>query len=83
MLGREVFCHLYCSSYSWINAKDIGPGTYGEETMMYADDVAVIANSITDIQEAANRLWLEMKANGMKVNTRKGKTKLVVVSKIS
>ena len=35
--------------------RDIRPGTYGEETIMYADDVAVIADSITDIQEIANR----------------------------
>ena len=62
--------------------RDIGPGMYGEETIMYADDVAVIADSITDIQEVANRLWFGMKANGMKVNTTKGKTELVVVSRI-
>ena len=62
--------------------RDIGPGTYREETIMYADDVAVIAYSITDIQEIANRWWFGMKANGMKVNTTKGKTKLVVVSGI-
>ena len=35
--------------------KDIGPGMYGEETLMYADDVAVIADAITDIQKVANR----------------------------
>ena len=53
--------------------KDIGPGMYGEETAMYSDDVAVIANSITDTQEVANRWWFGMKANGMKVNTTKRK----------
>ena len=62
--------------------RDIGPGTYGEETIMYADDVTVIADSITDIQEVAIRWWFGMKANGMKVNTTKGKAELVVVSRI-
>ena len=35
--------------------RDIGPGMYGEETITCTDDVAVIADFITDIQEVANR----------------------------
>ena len=62
--------------------RDIGPGMYGEETIMYADNVAAIADSITDIQEVANRWWCGMKANGMKVNIAKGRTELVVVGRI-
>ena len=50
---------------------DIAPGTYGEETVMYASDVAVIEDPITDIQEVANRWWFRMKANGMKVKTKR------------
>ena len=52
------------------------------ETIMYADDVAVIVDSITDIQEIANRWWFGMNANGMKVNITKGKAELVIVPRI-
>ena len=44
---------------------------FGEETVIYADDVAIIADSTNDVQEVANRWWFGMKANGMKVNTKR------------
>ena len=43
--------------------KDIGVGTQNEETLMYADDVAVVANSADDIQNIANRWWRGMEQN--------------------
>ena len=50
-------------------------GQNGEETLMYADDVVVVANSLTNIQEVASRWWRGMSQNGMKINTRKGKNR--------
>ena len=50
-----------------------------EEIILYADDVAVFVDSITDIQKVANRWWFGINANGMTVNTTKGKTDFVVV----
>ena len=61
--------------------RDIRAGAVGEETVMYADDVAVIADSAADVQDVASRWWLGMKANGMRVNTKKGKTELVVIAR--
>ena len=58
--------------------RDIRAGAVGEETVMYADDVAVIADSVADV---ASRWWLRMKANGMRINTRKGKTELVAIAR--
>ena len=40
--------------------RDIGVGTQNEETLMYADDVAVVRNSADDIQNIANRWWRGM-----------------------
>ena len=52
--------------------RDIRHGMYREETIMYADDVAVIADSITDIQEVAQMVvWNESKWNEGKHNKRK------------
>lgn len=61
--------------------RDVNIGACGEETLAYADDVVVVANSITDIQNVATRWWQGMIQNGMKINTRKGKTELVVISR--
>ena len=61
--------------------RDININTNDEETLMYADDVAAVANSITDIQEVATRWWNGMAQNGMTINTQRGKTELVVISR--
>ena len=61
--------------------RDIGVGHFGEETLIYADDVVVLADSVEDLQDIASR-WLDgMSRNGMKINTRKGKTEVVVISR--
>ena len=61
--------------------RDIRTGINNEETVMYADDVVVFADMVDDIRNVANRWSLGMKANGMKVNTKKGKTEFLLVSK--
>ena len=61
--------------------RDIRTGINNEETVMYADDVVVFADTVDDIRNVANRWSLGMKANGMKVNTKKGKTEFLVVSR--
>jgi len=61
--------------------RDVTIGQNGEETVMYADDVGVVAHSLTNIQEVASRLWRGMSQNGMKINTRKGKTEIVHISR--
>ena len=43
--------------------------------------MAVITSSATDTQEVANRWYYGMKANGMKINTKKGKSECVVISR--
>ena len=42
----------------------------GEETMVYADVVAVVADSIEEPRQAVNRWNLAMNHNGKKINTR-------------
>ena len=59
--------------------RDIRTGINNEESVMYADDVVVFADSVDDIRNVANRWWLGMKSNGMKVNTKNGKTEFLVV----
>ena len=61
--------------------RDIRTGITNEETLMYADDVVVFADSVDDIRNVTNRWWLGMKSNGMNVNTKKGKTEFLVVSR--
>lgn len=60
---------------------DVRAAANGDETLLYADDVVVMANSRTDIQDAATRLWHGMNEYGMKINTQKGKTEIVVISR--
>ena len=47
-------------------ARDAGYGHVGRETLMYADDVAVITESVDDLQEVANRWYQAADGNGMK-----------------
>ena len=39
---------------------DVTIAQNGEETVMYADDVVVVANSLTNSQEVASRWWRAM-----------------------
>ena len=43
----------------------------------------LIVDSVADVQDVASRWWLGMKSNGMRINTRKGKTELVVIARTS
>ena len=61
--------------------RDVRIGENGEETLLYADDVVVMANSRTDVQDVAKRWWHAMNENGMKINTQKGKTEVLVISR--
>ena len=63
--------------------RDVKIGENGEETLLYADDVVVMANSKTNIQDVANGWWHAMNENGMKINTQKGKTEVLVISRNS
>ena len=54
-------------------ARDLGVAESSVETLMYADDGAVIAKSIEEIQSVANSWYEGTKQNGMKINTRIGK----------
>ena len=61
--------------------RDIQARASGEEKVMYADDLALIADSAADVQQVANIWYFGMKSKGMKVNTRKSKTEFVVISR--
>ena len=50
--------------------RDIGAGADGEEVVMYADDVAVIADSAVAIQDVANRWWEGMIRAGKYLSTK-------------
>ena len=63
--------------------RNIGVGRYYEETLAYADDVALVADSITDLQGILNQWHHEMSQKGMKINISKGKTEFVPISRIS
>ena len=58
-------------------------GAIWEETLLYADDVVVVANSRVGIQDVAKRWRKTMNANGMKINTQKGKKEVLVISRSS
>ena len=45
---------------------------------MYANDVA---ESVTDLQEVANRLYQAADGNRMKINTRVGKAEVMMISR--
>ena len=49
--------------------RDVRMRAIGEETLLYADDVVVVANSTADIQDVAKRWCKKMNENGMKINT--------------
>ena len=48
----------------------------GEETLAYADDVAVVTRGAEQLQEVVNRWNQGMKDNGMKINTSREKQNL-------
>ena len=61
--------------------RNIGVGDLGEETMVYADDVAIVANNMEQPQRVANRWHEEMSQNELKINTGSGKTEFMVVAR--
>ena len=48
---------------------------------MHADDVAGIADTVDDSQVVANKWQHGMRQNGMKINTRNGKSELMIISR--
>lgn len=60
---------------------DVRAEEYGGETNVHADNVVMNASSIDDIQDIANRQYFGMSEGRRKINIRKGKTELVVISK--
>ena len=63
--------------------RDVRIGETGEEALLYADDVVVMVNSRTDMQDVAKRRRHAMNENGMKIDTQKGKTEVLVISRNS
>ena len=60
--------------------RDTEPQEY-QEILAYADDVAVIVDTIGELQETANRWNLSTEENGMRINTTKGKTEFMHISR--
>lgn len=52
-----------------------------QEVFAYADDMAVIVDTIGELQDAANKWLFSTKRNGMKINTARGKTEFMPVSR--
>ena len=50
--------------------RNIGVGDLGEEAMVYADDVAIVANDMGQLQRVANKWHEEMSQNEMKNKLR-------------
>ena len=61
--------------------RDAEFGQVGEQTLVYADDVTVIKESVGDLQDVANRWYQAAEGNRMKINTRVGKTEVVMISR--
>ena len=61
--------------------RDVGVGGHGEETLAYADDVAVVTDSVIALQEIVNKWHSGMTRNGMKINTACGKTEFIAVGR--
>ena len=61
--------------------RNIGVGDLGEETMVYADDVAIVVNNMEKLQRVANRWHEEVSPNEMKRNTGSGITEFMVVAR--
>ena len=63
--------------------RDVRIGAIGEETLLYANAVVVVANPRADIQDVAKRWRKTMNENGMKIITQKGKTTVLAISRSS
>ena len=61
--------------------REVGVGELGEETLVYADDVAVVTDTVDRLQELVNIWNRGMSLKGMKINTGKGKTEFIAVSR--
>jgi len=56
-------------------------GANGEETLLYADDVVVMANSRTDILYMEKGWWHTMNENGIWINAQKDQMEVLVISR--
>ena len=63
--------------------KNTGVGRFHEEILAYADDVAVVADSITDLREILHKWHQEMSRKGMNINVSKWKTEFMSINRIS
>ena len=61
--------------------RDVEPAENEEQTLVYADDVAVVAKDANSLQEIVNKWNRGMSNNGMKINTAEGKTEYIVISR--
>ena len=61
--------------------REVNSGENEEETLAYADDVAVVTNNITDLERVADKWYQVMRQNDMKINTGRGKTEFMSVSR--
>ena len=61
--------------------RDAGYGHVGEEKIMVADDVAVITESVDDLQKVANIWYQAADGNGTKINAKLGKTEVIMISR--
>ena len=61
--------------------RNIGVGDPGEETMVFADYMAIVANNMEQLQRVANRWHEEVSQNEMKISTGSGKTEFMFVAR--
>ena len=51
----------------------------GEEILAYEEDVAVLTDTIVELQDAAIRWFNAIRRYGMKINTARGKTEFMAI----
>ena len=61
--------------------RDAGFGHVGDETLMYANGVAVVTESVDDLQEVGNIWYQAAKGSGMKISTRVVQTEVMIISR--
>ena len=57
--------------------------TNGEETLMYAEGVAMVTEVAEILQNIADIGFYSLKQNGIYINTSKGKSELIQINRIS
>ena len=60
--------------------RETSPGQ-NQEVLAYADDVVVMTDNIQELQEVASAWVSTMKSNGMSINTARGKTEFMRISR--